>query len=88
VKDVLGANHLCFFVHQAVEELDLSQFEEAYVEEGRPAYAPALSPAVAGRVRGQLRGEDASDRLGPSSSMETSSASGFSRAGRAFRGDK
>lgn len=42
VKDVLGEDHLCFFVHRLVERLDLSAFEEAYVEEGRPAYAPAL----------------------------------------------
>jgi len=46
VKDVLGANHLCFFVHRVVEELDLSHFEEAYVEEGPPAYAPALMVKV------------------------------------------
>ena len=46
VKDVLGADHLCFFVHQVVEGLDLSQFEEAYVEEGAPAYAPALMVKV------------------------------------------
>lgn len=42
VKDVLGEDHLCFFVHRLVERLDLRGFEEAYVEEGRPAYAPAL----------------------------------------------
>lgn len=46
VKDVLGADHLCFFVHRVVEELDLSKFEEAYVEEGHPAYAPALMVKV------------------------------------------
>jgi len=46
VKDVLGANHLCFFVHRVVEGLDLSKFEEAYVEEGHPAYAPALMVKV------------------------------------------
>jgi len=46
VKDVLGANHLCFFVHRVVEKLDLSPFEEAYVEEGPPAYAPALMVKV------------------------------------------
>jgi transposase len=46
VKDVLGANHLCFFVHRVVEGLDLSQFEAAYVEEGPPAYAPALMVKV------------------------------------------
>jgi transposase/IS5 family transposase len=46
VKDVLGESHLCFFVHRAVEELDLRQFDEAYVEEGPPAYAPALMVKV------------------------------------------
>jgi transposase len=46
VKDVLGADHLCFFVHQVVEKLDLSEFEKAYVEEGPPAYAPALMVKV------------------------------------------
>ena len=42
VKDVLGEGHLCFFLHQVVERLDLSAFEEEYGEEGRLAYAPAL----------------------------------------------
>ena len=46
VKDVLGAGHLCFFVHEVVEKLDLSEFEKAYVEEGPPAYAPALMVKV------------------------------------------
>jgi transposase len=46
VKDVLGENHLCFFIHQVVEQLDLSGVEAAYVEEGRPAYAPALMVKV------------------------------------------
>jgi transposase len=46
VKDVLRADHLCFFVHRVVEGLDLSKFEEAYVEEGHPAYAPALMVKV------------------------------------------
>jgi Transposase DDE domain len=34
VKDELGADHLCFFVHEVVERLDLGQFEEAYSQEG------------------------------------------------------
>jgi transposase len=42
VKDVLGKEHLCFFVHQVVEELDLRAFEPAYGEEGQPGYHPAL----------------------------------------------
>lgn len=42
VKDVLGREHLCFFVHGAVEQFDLRQFEEAYGAEGRLAYPPAM----------------------------------------------
>jgi transposase len=42
VRDVLGERHLCLFVHQVVERLNLSAFEQGYEEEGRPAYAPAL----------------------------------------------
>jgi hypothetical protein len=29
VKDELGADHLCFFVHEVVERMDLSGFEQA-----------------------------------------------------------
>jgi transposase len=46
VKDLLGEEHLCFFLHRVVEQLDLSEFEQAYVEEGPPAYAPALMVKV------------------------------------------
>jgi transposase len=46
VKDVLGEEHLCFFVHRVVERLDLQGFEEGYGEEGRRAYAPALMVKV------------------------------------------
>jgi transposase len=46
VKDVLGEKHLCFFVHRAVEKLDLRQFEEAYSEEGQRAYHPAMQLKV------------------------------------------
>jgi transposase len=42
VRDVLGEEHLCFFVHRAVEKLDLREFEESYSNEGHPAYHPAL----------------------------------------------
>ena len=42
VKEVLGEKHLCFFVHRVVEQLELSELEGSYGEEGRPAYAPAL----------------------------------------------
>jgi transposase/IS5 family transposase len=46
VKDVLGEKHLCFFVHRAVEKLDLKQFESAYSEEGQRAYHPAMQLKV------------------------------------------
>jgi len=34
VKDVLGEDHLCFFVHQVVERPDLSALEAEYSKEG------------------------------------------------------
>jgi len=46
VKDVLGKEHLCFFVHQVVEKLDLRAFAPEYGEEGRRAYAPELMVQV------------------------------------------
>jgi transposase len=46
VKDILGEEHLCFFLHGVVERLELSGFEREYVEEGPPAYAPALMVKV------------------------------------------
>lgn len=42
VKDVLGGDHLCFWLHAVVEKLDLRRFEEAYAEEGRQAYPPGM----------------------------------------------
>lgn len=42
VKDVLGKNHLMFFVHRVVERLDLNEFTQAYGEEGGALYAPEL----------------------------------------------
>lgn len=42
VRDELGAEHLCFFVHEVVERLDLRIFEQAYSEEGGELYHPAL----------------------------------------------
>jgi transposase len=42
VKDVLGKDHIVFFVHGVVERLDLSEFEQVYSEEGGALYAPEL----------------------------------------------
>lgn len=42
VREVLGEEHLCFFVHRAVEKLDLWEFEREYSEEGHAAYHPSL----------------------------------------------
>src|SRR5216684_1128703 len=38
VREVLGEGHLCFFVHGAVEKLNLQEFEAGYSDEGHPAY--------------------------------------------------
>jgi len=42
VRELLGEGHLCFFVHGAVEKLDLQELEGVYSDEGHPAYHPAL----------------------------------------------
>ena len=42
VKEVLGEDHLVFFVHRVVEELELEEFRQAYSEEGGALYAPEL----------------------------------------------
>lgn len=42
VKDELGKDHLCFFIHRAVEHLDLRSFEQVYGVEGGELYHPAL----------------------------------------------
>jgi transposase len=46
VREALGESHLCFFVHGAVEKLDLHELEAGYNEEGHPAYHPALQLKV------------------------------------------
>jgi transposase len=42
VKEVLGDDHLCFFVHEVVERLDMKPFMEVYSEEGGRLYHPSL----------------------------------------------
>jgi transposase len=42
VKDVLGSDHLVFFVHGVVEHLNLEEFTQAYGDEGGAVYAPEL----------------------------------------------
>lgn len=42
VQDELGPDHLVFFLHSAVERLDLRAFEAPSSQEGRPHYAPQL----------------------------------------------
>jgi transposase len=46
VREVLGEDHLCFFLRRVVERLDLSGIEQAYSEEGQPGYHPALLVSV------------------------------------------
>jgi transposase len=42
VKDELGSDHLCFFVHEVVERMEMSGFEQEYSPEGGALYAPRL----------------------------------------------
>jgi transposase len=42
VHEVLGGDHLCFFVHRVVEGLELRRFHEAYAAEGGMLYHPSL----------------------------------------------
>jgi transposase len=46
VQDELGADHLCFFIRQVVQRVDLSRFGQAYSEEGGKLYAPELMLSV------------------------------------------
>ena len=46
VQDVLGPDHLCFFVRRVVVKLNLSAFRDEYSEEGGPAYAPEMLVSV------------------------------------------
>ncbi|MBV8400398.1 MAG: transposase [Acetobacteraceae bacterium] len=46
VADVLGGEHLCFFVRRVVQKLDLSRFRDEYSTEGGPAYAPEMLVSV------------------------------------------
>src|SRR2546422_766663 len=60
VRDVLGENHVCFFLHQAVEALELSAFEQGYADDGRPACGngggkTAPGAAGGGRLRRGFR---------------------------------
>lgn len=42
VRDELPAGHLCFLIHEMVEALDLSRWDEAYSGEGQKAYNPRM----------------------------------------------
>jgi transposase len=46
VRDELGSKHLCFFVREAMERLDMSVFELSYSAEGGELYAPQLMLGV------------------------------------------
>lgn len=46
VREVLGEDHLCFYVRRIVERLNLSVIAQAYSEEGQPGYHPALMVSV------------------------------------------
>lgn len=42
VRDELGSDHLCFFVRDVVDRLDLSEFQRSYSAEGGMLYAPEM----------------------------------------------
>src|ERR1700761_3816856 len=46
VRDELGKKHLCFFVREVVERLDMSGFQQSYSSEGGELYAPELMLGV------------------------------------------
>jgi transposase len=46
VHDVLGPQHLCFFLRRVMAKLNLRAFREEYGEEGGPAYAPEMLLSV------------------------------------------
>lgn len=46
VRDVLGAEHLCFFLRRVVAKLNLEAFRKEYGVEGGPAYAPEMLVSV------------------------------------------
>ena len=46
VRDELGSDHLCFFVREVVERLDMSVFEHSYSAEGGELYAPQMMLGV------------------------------------------
>jgi transposase len=46
VRDELGEKHLCFFVREVMERLDMSVFEQSYSQEGGELYAPQLMLGV------------------------------------------
>jgi len=46
VRDELGSGHLCFFVREVIERLDMSVFENSYSAEGGELYAPQLMLGV------------------------------------------
>jgi transposase len=46
VREELGDKHLCFFVRERIEHLDMSAFVRSYSEEGGELYHPALMLGV------------------------------------------
>jgi len=42
MQEVFGEGHLCFFVHGAVEKVDLLDLAAGYSDEGHAPYHPAL----------------------------------------------
>lgn len=52
VRDELPKGHLCFLIHEVVEEQDLRRFNEAYGEEGQKASGGRWRAKIRIRIRG------------------------------------
>jgi transposase len=68
VKQVLGRDHLCFFVHEVVERLDLRRFLEVYSEEGDRLYHPSMMLKVS--PHGYALGDDEFAAVGAADRLE------------------
>src|SRR5260370_10518927 len=90
VKDVLGQDHLVFFVHGVGERLNLEEFAQAYGEEGGAVYAPelmlkvwlyayALGVTSAGRLEQRIREDLAFRYLAGGATPDNWSLSAFRR---------
>jgi len=61
IKDMIPANHICFFIEEFVESLDFSGFDMIYEGPGAPAYHPGIIMKIL--IQGMLCKERSSRKL-------------------------